>query len=407
MPAMERQDLTALARDALAHLYDLPHLGRSVLASELAADTPDEVRGQRLHRLLLEAIEALRPPARVPMTANAWRPYLALSLRYAEEKTTEQAAQEIGVSLRQLRREHARGLENLADVLWEQRASPAASPPPTLSVLEREVARLSGARTETMTSLNATVQSVFETLQRIAQARGVAIHAVLAANDLALPIERTSLRQILLNVLSHAIESPGAQVVHLSARRGSASVEVVVRRAAASPGPHSQAARDGRLAVAEQLAAAQGGQVSINEDADLTIRLLLPLHGVTTVLVIDDNPEMIQLFRRYLAGGAYEVVSATSGEEGLRLAEQSTPAAIVLDVMMPNQDGWEVLQNLKNLPATRHIPVVVCSVLKEQELAHSLGAHIFLAKPVSQQMLVTALDQCVASATPTRHPASP
>jgi CheY-like chemotaxis protein len=109
------------------------------------------------------------------------------------------------------------------------------------------------------------------------------------------------------------------------------------------------------------------------------------------VLVIDDNPEVIQLFQRYLGGGAYYVVGATTSQEALRLTREIRPHAITLDVMMPTQDGWEILQNLKNHPATKDIPVIVCSVLREHELALSLGAADFLAKPITQQMLLMAL----------------
>jgi CheY-like chemotaxis protein len=84
-------------------------------------------------------------------------------------------------------------------------------------------------------------------------------------------------------------------------------------------------------------------------------------------------------------------VAAVDGTRALECAEAEQPAAIVLDVMMPGRDGWEVLQVLKSHPATRHIPVVVCSVLQERDLALALGAAELLVKPVARPDLLRAL----------------
>src|SRR5579884_246970 len=126
-------------------------------------------------------------------------------------------------------------------------------------------------------------------------------------------------------------------------------------------------------------------------------QLTLPTAETPVVLVVDDNADVLSLFRRYL-GTLYDVHPATNGEQALRLAGQVHPDVITLDVMMPSQDGWEVLQMLKNDPSTAHIPVVVCSVLRERELALSLGAAEFLAKPVTAEHLRAALQRCSTTA---------
>ena len=102
------------------------------------------------------------------------------------------------------------------------------------------------------------------------------------------------------------------------------------------------------------------------------------------MLVIDDNESLIELFRRYLAGHRAVVVGTTSGSQAVKIATQAHPQLIVLDVMMPQQDGWEVLQALRAHPDCAEIPIIVCSVLREHELALSLGANDTITKPVSQ-----------------------
>ena len=75
------------------------------------------------------------------------------------------------------------------------------------------------------------------------------------------------------------------------------------------------------------------------------------------------------------------------------MAEEASPDAIVLDVMMPGMHGWEFLQRLRNQPQTRDIPVLVCSIINNPTLAYSLGASLFLAKPVSRDGVLNALRQ--------------
>jgi CheY-like chemotaxis protein len=115
-----------------------------------------------------------------------------------------------------------------------------------------------------------------------------------------------------------------------------------------------------------------------------------------TVLVVDDNEDALELFRRYLSP-LYRVATAGTAHKALEQARQLQPHAITLDLMMPEQDGWDLLQTLLNQPDTRHIPIIVCTVLKQKALALSLGAAAFLEKPVSKQELLTALKALEAS----------
>ena len=79
---------------------------------------------------------------------------------------------------------------------------------------------------------------------------------------------------------------------------------------------------------------------------------------------------------------------------------EARPDLITLDVMMPSMDGWQVLRDLAQNPATQHIPVIVCSVLKEPELAFSLGARAYLKKPVDRLELLATLARLRPAAGP-------
>ncbi len=110
-----------------------------------------------------------------------------------------------------------------------------------------------------------------------------------------------------------------------------------------------------------------------------------------TVLIVDDNRDVLELFSRYLSPHHYRVASAQTAAQALDLARRLQPHAITLDLMMPHQDGWDVLQMLLNQPDTCQIPILVCSVLQQKELALSLGATAFLEKPVTEPVLLATL----------------
>ena len=89
----------------------------------------------------------------------------------------------------------------------------------------------------------------------------------------------------------------------------------------------------------------------------------------------------------------YSVATATSGEQGLRLAHEIQPAAITLDVMMPDMDGWSVLRVLKADPALRAIPVIMLSMIDDRTRGYSLGAVDYLTKPVDREQLNKTLSR--------------
>src|SRR5215204_4286594 len=110
-----------------------------------------------------------------------------------------------------------------------------------------------------------------------------------------------------------------------------------------------------------------------------------------TVLVIDDDPDARDLMRRLLAREGFDTVTAADAAEGLRLARQFKPTLITLDVVMPRMDGWSVLEAIKADPELAAIPVVMLSILDEQEKGFALGAADYLTKPFDRERLRSAL----------------
>ncbi|MEM7697591.1 MAG: response regulator [Verrucomicrobiota bacterium] len=102
-----------------------------------------------------------------------------------------------------------------------------------------------------------------------------------------------------------------------------------------------------------------------------------------TILVIDDDEQVRGLLNRLLSTEGYTVLTAADGAEGLRMAKTHRPDAVTLDVIMPGEaDGWYVLHQLKDDPATTDIPVIMVSVLTDEEKAYALGIEDYVVKPI-------------------------
>jgi CheY-like chemotaxis protein len=118
------------------------------------------------------------------------------------------------------------------------------------------------------------------------------------------------------------------------------------------------------------------------------------------ILVVDDDRRARDLLSEMLEREGFAVAAAASGEEAIRLAESLCPKAITLDILMPEMDGWQVLDVLKRTPALAQIPVVLVSVLDEPERGYLFGAADYMAKPVDRRKLVARLRDVCRAETP-------
>ncbi len=121
-----------------------------------------------------------------------------------------------------------------------------------------------------------------------------------------------------------------------------------------------------------------------------------------TILVVDDDATVRDLMTRFLSKLDLNVVAARNGEEGLRLAKQLLPMMITLDVVMPGQDGWSVLNQLKSDPQLSEIPVIMVTIVDNEAMGINLGASSYLVKPVQRERLAELIEKYRARASGTR-----
>ena len=120
------------------------------------------------------------------------------------------------------------------------------------------------------------------------------------------------------------------------------------------------------------------------------------------VVVIEDDPEMIELVKLILAKDGYDVMGANNGREGLATIEEYQPDAVLLDLMMPDMDGWEVYQSMKAQDTMKTIPVIIITA-KAQSIDKVLGLHIakvddYITKPFSPSELLNSVRKVIANA---------
>ena len=121
------------------------------------------------------------------------------------------------------------------------------------------------------------------------------------------------------------------------------------------------------------------------------------------ILCIEDEPEMVDLMRLILGRRGFEIKGAVGGVEGLKMIRQELPDLVLLDLMMPDMDGWEVYQQMKADEKTRNIPVIVVTA-KAQNIDKVLGLHIakvddYISKPFSPEDLMNSVEKVLRSRT--------
>jgi signal transduction histidine kinase/CheY-like chemotaxis protein len=142
-----------------------------------------------------------------------------------------------------------------------------------------------------------------------------------------------------------------------------------------------------------RLPRAMGGEVvQAVAPAPAPSREPLPVDvAAAKVLVIDDDTAARDLMSRGLAKEGFQVFTAASGDEGIRMAKEVRPDVITLDVLMPGMDGWAVLRALKSDAEVADIPVIMVTMVDDKDMGHALGAADYLPKPIDRERLVTML----------------
>jgi len=285
------------------------------------------------------------------------------------------------------------------------------------------------------------VESVTTTSMPLVEAKGNTMDVRLAADIGSMQTDPIRLKQCLLNLLGNAAKftERGRITVQAGRVHAGASVRIVFQIADTGIGmspeqlgkifepfvqadAHTSARYGGTglgLAIVRNLTRLLGGDVQAvsapgkgstfilelpaepeqhvvqkvpgDQDKSQEIRTNPEAEAGQLVLVIDDELKAREILSRHIRKGGFDIAIAADGEEGLRMAKTLQPDAITLDVNMPGMDGWQVLGRLKADPELADIPVIMCTVIDDQNTGFLLGAADYLTKPVNRYRLLQSL----------------
>jgi signal transduction histidine kinase/CheY-like chemotaxis protein len=279
------------------------------------------------------------------------------------------------------------------------------------------------------------VQSTLSTAVGLTKGKPVTLHHEIGAELPTLIVDRTRIRQVLLNLLSNAAKftDEGSITVRVAQEQDEVVVSVADTGIGIPADKYESIFEEFRqvdhgtarsyegtglgLAICRRLVALHGGRIWVESKigSGSTFSFSLPTHGAVpqridppkeglisaaagrpTILVIDDDTAAIEIVASYLQQDGYVVQGVTDSRRAMDIARHIQPAAIILDILMPYKDGWELLAELKADPVLQSVPVILYTIVEEQKLGMHLGANAYLVKPIDETQLRTTVNQLVA-----------
>lgn len=273
--------------------------------------------------------------------------------------------------------------------------------------------------------LDALGRQTIETMRPLADRKSIAL-TIDGRAEQSFVADPARIRQVAFNLLSNAIKFTGqggsvTLAIETDAEKARLSVTDTGAGIPANElerifEAFQQGSRTGRahvegtglgLALTRQLVEAHGGRITVESEVGVgsTFTVNLPRRvadgldvpsptlqpGRPVVLVVEDDPAAADLLRVYLEAAGFGVAVTPSGRLALDWAAELSPSAIVLDILLPDIDGWEVLQRLKRNAETQGIPVLVVSVVDDRPLGLALGAVDYFVKPIARDSLLDAI----------------
>jgi CheY-like chemotaxis protein/transcriptional regulator with XRE-family HTH domain len=402
------EELEVVLQEALTHLYAPGYHPPQMLCEVIACQ--DEQGAPAVRAAILSAIKDLEPPEDTPKTAYPKQLYDLLYHRFVLRLTQEETAGRLNVSRRTVNRLQHRAVHTLANALLgyhiietssnPQNSSSAVtgeSPQPQAedwqTQIQLELASLRRQSPNRISNVQEIINEVLSFLNQIPTHPACPIELISIQADLVTTIHPVAFRQVLISLIQRLARNITEGKLSIYARLEDGDVRITLTA------PVLGDSRKIRETLLREMLLPENMRIEMHIDhGQAFVWIQAPSAGKIAVLLVDDNEDMARLYRDATIGTRYHISSVTTGSELLQIvedegAERDLPDVIVLDVMLPDIDGWRLLMRLHENERTRPIPVIIASVVREEELAHSLGASQVLTKPIRPRTLIAALDQ--------------
>ena len=384
--------------EALSHLHDPDYQAPEELCTVIGCDSRDGMPA--LRSAIHGAIEQLKPRPDTPPSALTRRIYDLLYNRFVIKLTQEETAYRLDISRRTVNRLQHRAANTLARDLWErcqvaeqQATDDVAADAQDLewrSQVQRELDSLRIKTPDALTKVEEALGNMLGFIEPLVAKLDTRIEVKSVQPDLVAAVHPVLLEQVLISTVKRLVPhiSDGQIAIYARLEDGNAKITLT-----------GNTTVDGNLGEAEftdDIPLSRDMSIEAYVDgSQIFVWITLPAPSKVTVLVVDDNEDMARFYRDCTIGTRYHIVHTAQGSGLPEIIEATNPDVIILDVMLPDIDGWRLLMRLREDIETRSIPVIVCSVIREEDLALSLGAAGYLAKPVRPRQFVQALDRVV------------
>jgi CheY-like chemotaxis protein len=414
---MDRQEFSSRLHDALANIHDYVVLEKNVLNEIIPRADPSIRKADNLRKFIWDGINTLKPPDSEDHPDSLEnRYYRILSGRYIQGLAVTELQKRLALGERQERRMHSRAVDALEELLWDRLVSDsrvrdlsqqeaASHNPisrPELTLPENFGEDLSFPVALESLHLRKVIEEIATLFHPQFQSRGGL--SIQVPIDLPMiQADRVILRQILLHIFNHILQNHAGDEVTIDASLYAGNIRLRIDALEKQTGiPDDQDFSSDRLFtywverldarfVTEDTSSSEGISSDSEHSNQIAYLLDLPMADQVKILVVDDHEPAIRIIQRCLSQTNIQTIGVTDPAQVLIMARSIHPKAVLLDVMLPGIDGWEILQKLKSDPGTSQIPIIICSVWDQPDLAYSLGADAFLKKPIIQSELVSEL----------------
>ncbi|MBI9050567.1 MAG: response regulator [Anaerolineaceae bacterium] len=394
---MDNNTFYNAVKEALNHLSDPAYLKNHQLVQYFLTETESRQSNwiQLLHAKVSEIIDLLRPPEGTPETASEWRSSKILSLRYLRGFELYRIEEELGLSQRQTHRELKKAVDAFVtiseDMHLSRKVQEQSGEIPDASDLENIKTELKSW--EITFDLYNLRQMIEEVLQLCESMDKTDLRDLIQMDDvpstLNINVDQILTKQGLYKILGMVDRDVANTSIRMSSRKiNEQFIELSIHIS------HQQSLMIENWQIAQVFFTIQNIKNQlIQQDNETTISIVLPLKHQSSCLVIDDVSSVRRLIERMLGSYGIQVFGTDDPQAAQALAIEIQPDFILLDILMPKLDGWQLIKNLKAHPETGHIPVIICSVLYEPDLAKAVGATAYVRKPINRLSLIQTLQQ--------------
>jgi CheY-like chemotaxis protein len=388
---------------ALRHYHDTARLQLCPLIGLLALDHSENAPAA-LRQVIRAGIDQLRPAPEIPFGEPPWLIYRLIRLRYIESRSILDTCQDLGCSTASFYRYQRAALDALVELMWTsykscQSVSSSASEFTNETPGQQDVAQaVRVARGTGFLSVDPHLltRSMLEITRQMTCEKGILVHCELEPSLPLVHGDPAMLLQILLDMMRGSLSGAADTGLEVSVR--TQATEIIWRVSGLD---------EARLLGQDPLVImGRVSQALLREyrghawweatgKREVAFCVGLPAESPRRILIVDDDADTCLLYCRYLEP-QFTACAASSWAEVKTRLDDTKVDLILLDMLMPVEGGWTILQRLRADTRTAQVPIIVCSVLDQPQLAISLGADLVLRKPVDPAALVRAIRTTLA-----------